>query len=117
MIVLYNLTTINISERTREIATLKVLGFYSREVNTYIYRETICLTILGIFIGLILGVFLHLYIITLVEIDSTVFIKSINIFSYILAFLITIVFSIIIQIITFGKLKNINMIESLKSVE
>lgn len=117
LIVLYNLTTINISERTREIATLKVLGFYSREVNTYIYRETICLTILGIFIGLILGVFLHLYIITLVEIDSTVFIKSINIFSYILAFLITIVFSIIIQIITFVKLKNINMIESLKSVE
>lgn len=117
LIVLYNLTTINISERKREIATLKVLGFYDDEVNEYIYRETFLLTLMGIGIGLIMGIFLHQFVIRLVEIDNTVFIKTINGISYFYSILITIIFAVIIQISTYFKLKKIDMIESLKSVE
>ncbi len=117
LIVLFNLTSINISERKREIATLKVLGFYDNEVNKYIYRETIILTFISIAIGLLGGVFLHRYVIGIIEVDSTVFLKYINPLSYLWAFLITVFFTIVVQLFTYFKLKKINMIESLKSVD
>ena len=117
LIVLFNLTSINISERTREIATLKVLGFFDNEVNKYIYRETIILTFISIAVGLIGGVFLHRYVIGIIEVDSTVFLKHIKPLSYLFSFLITVFLTIIVQIFTYFKLKKINMIESLKSIE
>lgn len=117
LIVLFNLTSINISERKREIATLKVLGFFDNEVNKYIYRETIILTFLSIAVGLIGGIFLHRYVIGIIEVDSTVFLKHINPLSYLFAFLITVFFTIIVQVFTYFSLKKINMIESLKSVD
>jgi len=117
LIVLFNLTSINISERKREIATLKVLGFYDNEVSKYIYRETIILTFISIVVGLVGGIFLHRYVIGIIEVDSTVFLKYINPLSYVWAFLITIILTIAVQIFTYFKLKKINMIESLKSVD
>lgn len=117
LIVLFNLTSINISERKREIATLKVLGFYDNEVSKYIYRETIILTFLSIAVGLVVGIFLHRYVIGIIEVDSTVFLKYINPLSYLWAILITVFFTIVVQIFTYFKLKKINMIESLKSVD
>lgn len=116
-IVLFNLTSINISERKREIATLKVLGFYDDEVSKYIYRETIILTFLSIAVGLVGGIFFHRYVIGIIEVDSTVFLKFINPLSYVWAFLITLIFTIVVQIFTYFKLKKINMIESLKSMD
>ncbi|MBE6081117.1 MAG: FtsX-like permease family protein [Tissierellaceae bacterium] len=115
--VLYNLTSINISERTREIATLKVLGFTDTETNGYIYRQTFILTLISIGIGLIGGIFLHHFVIDIIEINATVFFKKIGWLSFVLACLITLIFSVIMQIITYFKLQTINMIESLKSVE
>lgn len=117
LIVLYNLVTINISERRREIATLKVLGFFDREVNAYIYRETFLLTLLSIGVGLGLGVLLHRLVIEIAEVQSTVFIKQVAPWSYLWVVLIMIGFTILIQIFTYFKLKSIDMIESLKSVE
>ncbi len=116
-IVLYNLTTINIAERIREISTLKVLGFYDKEVSSYVYRETLFLTIIGILIGLGAGIFLHMYVINVAETDNILFLHSIKWYSYIFSFLIIIFFTILVQIITNQKLKKINMVESLKSVE
>lgn len=116
IIVLYNLTSINISERMREIATLKVLGFTDGETNSYIYREAIILTIISILVGLIIGVFLHRCVINVIEGYATFF-KSIMWSSFILASLLTIIFTVIMQIVTYFKLRTIDMIESLKSVE
>ena len=116
-IVLYNLTTINIAERLREISTLKVLGFYDKEVSSYVYRETLFLTIIGILIGLGAGVFLHMYVINVAETDNILFLHDILWPSYIYSFLIIIFFTIIVQIITNQRLKKIDMVESLKSVE
>lgn len=115
--VLYNLTTINISERLREIATLKVLGFNDKEISMYVYRETIILTIIGIFIGIFFGLALNYFVLTVAETDELIFIKDINYLSYIYALLIMIIFTIVVQIITSFILKKINMIDSLKSVE
>ena len=115
--VLYNLTTINISERVREIATLKVLGFNDKEISMYVYRETIILTIFGIIIGLLLGIGLNAFVLTVAETDEIIFAKEINYLSYILAIVIMIIFTIVVQIITNFILKKINMIDSLKSVE
>lgn len=115
--VLYNLTSINISERTREIATLKVLGFRDRESNEYIYRETMLTVIIGIILGLIITNPLHGMIMELLEVDTMTFLKEIKVQSYIYASALTLLFAIIMQIITYFKLKKINMIESLKSVE
>ena len=117
LIVLYNLTNINILERKRELATLKVLGFYDKEVSEYIYRETIILTIFGIFAGLVLGVFLHRFVMDTAEMDFIMFLKEIRPESYVYASLITLLFSFIVAIITHFKLKKINMVDSLKSVE
>ena len=117
VIVLYNLTTININERKREIATLKVLGFKDKEVSTYVYRETLILTSLGILIGLFLGVVLDNFVLTIAETDEILFIKDINILSFVYTFLIMTLFTILVQIVTHFSLKKIDMIESLKSVE
>ena len=117
IVVLYNLTTININERTREIATLKVLGFHDKEVSTYVYRETIILTIIGIGLGLFLGVTLNLFVLTIAETEEFLFIKDIHLISYIITFIIMIVFTIIVEIMTYFILKKIDMIDSLKSVE
>ena len=115
--VLYNLTTINISERKREIATLKVLGFYNKEVLTYVYKETIILTIFGIILGIIGGLGLNLFVLMIAETDEILFVKDIHVLSYIYTFLIMIAFTLIVQFITSFILKKISMIDSLKSVE
>lgn len=117
LIVLYNLTSININERLREIATLKVLGFDDKEVSRYIYRETLMLTLIGIFTGLFLGIFLHRYVILTAEMDNIRFLHEIKFNSYIVAFLMTLMFSIFIQWFTYFRLKKVDMIDSLKSVE
>lgn len=117
IIVLYNLTNINIIERKRELATLKVLGFYNKEVSSYVYRETMLLTLLGIATGLVLGIFLHRFVMHTAEMDFIMFLKEIQPISYVYATIITIVFSLIVEIFTHFKLKKIDMIESLKSVE
>lgn len=115
--VLYNLTSINISERTREIATLKVLGFTDMESNEYIYRETMITVLVGIILGLIITPPLHDVVMSLLEVDHMIFLREIKIQSYIFSSTLTLIFAIIMQIITYYKLKKINMIESLKSVE
>ena len=115
--VLYNLTIININERKREIATLKVLGFRDREVSSYVYRETIIMTIVGIIAGIFLGFSLNAFILMIAETDEILFIKTIKPLSYVLSFIIIIVFSIIVQVITYFILKKVDMIDSLKSVE
>ncbi len=116
-VVLYNLANVNISERERELATIKVLGFYDNEVYNYIGRESILLTIIGIAIGLIGGYFLNFYIIGTCEINMLRFSKIVHPISYLYAILITIAFTIIVNILTYFALKKIDMIESLKSVE
>ena len=115
--VLYNLTIININERKREIATLKVLGFRDKEVSSYVYRETIILTIIGIIVGIFLGFSLNTFILMIAETDEILFIKTIKPLSYVLTFIIIIVFSVIVQVITYFILRRIDMIDSLKSVE
>ena len=115
--VLYNLTIINFNERTREIATLKVLGFRDREVSSYFYRETLILTIIGIVVGIFLGLGLNNFVLMIAETDEILFIKTIRPLSYLLTFLIILFFSVIVQIITYFILKKIDMISSLKSVE
>lgn len=117
LVVLYNLTAININERLREIATLKVLGFKDKEVSNYIDRETMMLTLIGICVGLFLGVILHHYVILTAEMDNMKFIREIVPSSYALAFVMTLLFSIIIEFFTYFRLKKVDMIDSLKSVE
>lgn len=116
-VVLYNLTNVNISERIREIATIKVLGFYDREVSVYIYRENTVLTVIGTLIGLILGVFLHRYIMTTVEMDNIMFGLDIELKSYIISIIMTLGFAIFVNFAMYYKLKNVKMVESLKSVD
>lgn len=116
-VVLYNLNNINITERKRELATLKVLGFYPNEVSAYVYRENIVLTVLGALFGIILGKILHRFIIVTVEIDTVMFGRNIDISSFIYSFLLTIVFSMVVNGAMYFKLKKIDMVESLKSVE
>ena len=116
-VVLYNLSNINISERQRELATIKVLGFYDREVYSYVTRETVLLTIIGIALGLVLGYFLNYFIIGTCEINMLRFAKIIHPWSYIYSILITVVFTVIVNIITYFALKKIDMISSLKSIE
>ena len=117
LVVLYNLLNANISERIRELATIKVLGFYDREVYSYIARETIILTIIGIIVGLVGGYFLTMYILKTCELDITMFDPEVEVLSYVLGVFITVFFAIIVNIVTYFSLKKIDMIESLKSVE
>lgn len=116
-VVLYNLSNINISEREREIATLKVLGFYNKEVDNYITKENIILTIIGIVFGLICGKYLSNFIIATCEPDTVMFVRSVSAFSYTISAIITVIFTFIVNIITHFSLLKINMIESLKNVE
>ena len=116
-IVLYNLTNVNISERIREIATIKVLGFYDKEVAAYIFRENVLLTIVGMFAGLILGVVLHQFIMVTVEMDYVMFGRSINTISYVYAGLLTVGFALLVNWAMYFKLKKVQMVESLKSVD
>lgn len=116
-VVLYNLNNINITERQRELATLKVLGFYDGEVASYVYRENILLTIIGSVVGMVLGNFLHRYTILTVEVEEAMFGRQIHWQSYLYSFLFTVAFSLFVNWVMFYKLKKIDMVESLKSVE
>lgn len=116
-IVLYNLNNINISERIRELSTIKVLGFFDNEVTMYIYRENILLTIIGIGVGIVLGKTLHGYVLQTVELDMLMFSPIIHKMSYVFASLITITFTVIVGIVMYLKLKKVDMIEALKSNE
>ncbi|MBD7915349.1 ABC transporter permease [Clostridium sp. Sa3CUN1] len=116
-VVLYNLTNVNISERIREIATIKVLGFYDKEVSAYIYRENIFLTIFGILLGEVLGVFLHRFIMVTVEIDNIMFGRNIDFPSFIFSAILTLIFAILVNSVMYYKLKKVKMVESLKSVD
>lgn len=116
-VVLYNLANVNISERIRELATIKVLGFYDKEVYDYLNRETIILTGIGILLGLVAGYFLTFFIMGTCEINILKFSKEIAPLSYLYAVLITILFTVIVNVATYFALKKIDMIESLKSVE
>lgn len=116
-IVLYNLNNINIIERRRELATLKVLGFYDTEVGSYVYRENVLLTILGILTGIIMGIFLHRFVILTVEIDMMMFGREIALPSYLYSAALTAVFAILINFCMFFNLRKIDMVESLKSAE
>lgn len=116
-VVLYNLANVNISERIRELATIKVLGFYDKEVYNYVSRETLILTIIGIALGLIGGYFLNFYILGTCEIDLLRFEKVIYPISYVYSVVITLIFSLIVNIATYFALKKIDMIGSLKSIE
>ena len=116
-VVLYNLANVNISERIRELATIKVLGFYDKEVYDYVTKETIILTIIGIVLGLGAGYLLNYYILGTCEINMLRFVKIIHPISYIYATGTTIIFTFIVNIVTYFSLKKIDMIESLKSIE
>lgn len=116
-VVLYNLTNINISERIREIATIRVLGFYDMEVYKYIFRENIVLSVIGIIVGLFLGVLLNSLIINTVETDIAMFTRGIKLTSYIYSIVFTLAFTFIVNIIMTPIIKRISMVESLKSIE
>ena len=117
MVVLYNLTNINITERIREIATIKVLGFRDGEVDSYIYRENVILTLFGTLLGLVLGLIFHRYVIHTMEIDSMMFGQNVHLVSYIWSVLLTFGFSAFVNFFMHFSLKRVNMVESLKSVE
>ncbi|HZK25299.1 MAG TPA: FtsX-like permease family protein [Oscillospiraceae bacterium] len=116
-VVLYNLTNINITERLREIATIKVLGFRDREVSSYVYRENMILSFFGTLLGLVLGCILHKFVMETMEVDNIMFGKSIMPFSFLYAVLLTMFFSILVNFIMYFRLKQVDMVESLKSVE
>ena len=116
-VVLYNLNNINITERQRELATLKVLGFYDGEVSQYVLRENVILTALGICFGAVFGILLHRYVITTVEVDAVMFGRNIKLMSFVYSGILTCVFSVVVNGVMHFKLKTINMVESLKSVE
>ena len=114
-IVLYNLTNINVSERERELSTIKVLGFHDFEVTMYIYRENIILTFLGIFFGCLFGTVLQRFIMTTMEVDQLVFGKVIHLSSYIYSILLTVLFTLIVMVVIHQQLKRIDMVEALKA--
>lgn len=116
-VVLFNLTNVNISERVREIATLKVLGFHHKEVNDYVYNENIVLSSIGALAGLVLGKYLHLAIMIMVELDNVMFGRLVKPQSYFMAFVVTLIFTIIVNFVMKKRLREIPMVESLKSVE
>jgi putative ABC transport system permease protein len=116
-VVVYNLTNINISERVREIATIKVLGFYKEETRAYVFRENILLAIMGAAVGLLLGKYLHAFVMSEVVVDLITFDVRVTRLSYLLSFLLTILFTFIINMLMGPKLNEISMTESLKAVE
>lgn len=116
-VVLYNLNNINISERHRELATLKLLGFYDKELSAYVYRENVVLTILGTILGIFLGILLHRFVMVTVETDVYMFGRELEPLSIVVGAVLTIIFALATNLIMYFKLKKIDMIESLKSVE
>ena len=116
-VVLYNLTNINITERLRELATLKVLGFYERELSAYVYRENVFLTVFGVAIGMVMGKFLHQWLVLTVEIDLLMFGRIISPVSYLWAAVLTTIFSLLVNFASRRRLKKIDMVESLKTIE
>lgn len=116
-VVLYNLTNINVMERLREIATIKVLGFYDNEVSAYVYRENLVLTLLGTILGLVLGILLHKFIIVTAEVDYVMFGRDIKPLSYVFSAVLTMLFSCLVNFVMYYRLKRIDMVESLKSVD
>lgn len=117
IVVLYNLSNINITERKREIATIKVLGFYNSEVSAYIIRENVLSTLIGIIIGWVMGIFLHHFVVITSEVDIVMFDRNLVWWAYAFAFMLTVVFSVAVNFVLYFKLKKIEMVESLKSVE
>ncbi len=116
-IVLYNLTNINITERQKEIATIKVLGFYEKEVSAYVYRETIILSLIGTLIGLVFGIFLHTFVVKTAEVDAAMFGRTIYPLSYVFSALLTMCFSMLVNLVMNKKLRKIDMVESMKANE
>ncbi|GAA0084756.1 ABC transporter permease [Clostridium sp. CTA-7] len=116
-VVLYNLININVSERIREISTIKVLGFYDNEVAMYIFRENIILTILGILLGSFMGKILYVFLVSTAEMDNMMMIPTVDMSSYVISGLITMVFAILVMIMMHIKLKKVNMVDALKSIE
>ncbi len=116
-VVLYNLNNINITERKRELSTIKLLGFYDGEVAAYVYRENVLLTLFGAILGIFFGMLLHGYVVTTVEVDIMMFGRTIKIMSYVYGFVLTILFSAFVNFVMYYHLKKIDMVESLKSVE
>lgn len=116
-IVLFNLSNINITERVREIATIKVLGFYPRETGAYVFRENLILTLMGIIVGLPLGVWLHSFVMAQINVDMVAFAVNIKTISYVLSFGIVLLFLIFVDLVMRRKIEKIDMAESLKSIE
>ena len=116
-VVMLNLTNINIGERMRELATLRVLGFYDKEMYDYIFRENNALSVIGAFVGLLFGKIMHLFVIRTCEVDMVMFVRSAKPLSYVYAFALTIVFSLIVNLLMRPKVRAIDMVESLKSAE
>ncbi len=117
LVVLYNLNNINVNERVRELATLKVLGFYNGEVSAYIYRENVILTLIGIVFGLVLGIPLNIAIVGIVDIDTLTFKTDLEPISFVISAIATAFFAVVVNLLMHFKLKKISMVESLKSVE
>ena len=117
LVVLYNLTNINITERIRELATIKVLGFYDHEVAMYIYRENIILTILGIALGQVFGKYLCTYLIRTIELDFVMFGRQAKGRDYLLSVLLSLIFALAVNFLMYFRMKKIDMVQSLKSVE
>lgn len=116
-VVMLNLTNINIGERMRELATLRVLGFYDKEMYDYIFRENNALSVIGAFVGLLFGKIMHLFVIRTCEVDMVMFVRSAKPLSYVYAFALTIAFSLIVNLLMRPKVRAIDMVESLKSAE
>ena len=116
-IVLYNLSIINITERIKEIATIKVLGFDDGEVSSYIFRENVILTIIGIVEGLFVGIIIHKVVLYMAEVDIVMFGRGLSAMSFVYAAVLAFVFSMIVNLVLHKKLKKVDMVESLKSVE
>ena len=117
MVVLFNLSNINITERQRELATIKLLGFYDGEVSAYVYRENIVLTLFGILLGCFMGHWLHIYLVRSTEIDLMMFGRQTATSAYVYAAILTMLFSIAVNILAHFRMKKIDMVESLKSAE
>ena len=116
-VVLYNLNSINLAERERELSTLKVLGFYDKEVAVYIYKENILLSVIGTFFGIFFGMILHSYVIRSIEVDLIMFGRSISPLSYLLGAVLTIMFALFVNLIMYRDVRKIDMLKSMKSIE
>lgn len=117
MVVLFNLSNINITERQRELATIKLLGFYDGEVSAYVYRENIVLTLFGILLGCFMGHWLHIYLVRSTEIDLMMFGRQTATSAYVYAAILTVLFSVAVNVLAHFRMKKIDMVESLKSAE